>query len=271
MAFTMNQMNQKYNITWKEFHHTGTYFRLGDTTAEIQINDRNGMAVSKNNVFIFNWVEDYNYNGQIAKLEKAFESGQLNNRVCVFHHLSSREIQLQVQKLRKLDFGLFRYVVVVILDNKSTNDMFIRTSDNENILLNTELLTMFKTNPTLDKKPRLFVIQKLADYSVEDDGEVAKRYNYVTSQDWYKNLKLETLYEGLEFSIEAKERTGDFSKSNFIDAFCKEFVNSNNTPIPQIVSNIRKKSSIEFGTNQTLNDDGILGTAVEPDDLRDYF
>ncbi|XP_011293238.2 uncharacterized protein LOC101899365 [Musca domestica] len=227
------------------------------------------MDLSATNVFIFNWVE--NYDDHVARLKETFENGQLNNKVCTYNQLSSDNLHAEIEKLRQLDFGLFRYVAVVILDNKSTSGNLIAASD-ANILLHSELLTPFLTNETLEQKTVLTVIQKLADYDTEEDDslQIAERQNYVKSQGWYRNLGTRHM-DGLELTIRANEPTDNFWDRPFLDVFCQEFLNSKTMPIKNIFSNISNTCPIVFGSNQGSNDNDILGSAMDENDSRDYF
>lgn len=152
--------------------------------------------------------------------------------------------------MTKTGFSLFQYVMVIILDNKSDNDYFIKTKDNVNVLVNSEILTLFKTNKSLDNLTRIFVIQKLEDFDdMNDDSGKYKSQAVIERtkciQDKYNGL--ERLYEGLQFTIRAQEETDNFQNSPFISVFCRNFIEKSiDTPFPEIASNIQREIKLNY-------------------------
>ncbi|XP_075165488.1 uncharacterized protein LOC142237916 [Haematobia irritans] len=234
------------------------------------------MELSHENTFIFNWVD--NYDRETKKLKTTLEDPLLNNRVCIFNHLTSDELHKQMCHLTQLSFNLFRYVVVIVLENKTKNERFICTKDGVHILLDSELLTLFKTNKSLLGKTRLFIIQKLQDFNDTEDenGAVEERRKFVYSTEKFQNLQ--DIYEGLQYSVIAYEETTNFHQSPFIDIFCEKFLeNSLHLPMSDIYRLILHKIKRDYGIdivfnhNKRSHETGVLGIALEPDEARVFL
>ncbi|XP_013101486.2 uncharacterized protein LOC106083170 isoform X1 [Stomoxys calcitrans] len=247
--------------------------------------------LSCENIFIFNWVN--NYKQQVEHLRETFEHESLKNRVRVFNNLTCDELYEEMDRLTKVSFDLFPYVMVVVLENKSPRGRFICTKDSYHILLDMELLTLFKTNKTLAGKPRVFIVQKLQDYRCYGDTEsedengnlpptVEERRKHIDLKKEFKEItKNKRLYEGLQYLIAANEETPNFQSSPFIRIFCKQFLEkSTSKSMGEIYSLIVKEIKENYGrysidiqlqTNKTSEDSGILDKVIDSDEMRDFL
>ncbi|XP_065369859.1 uncharacterized protein LOC135962054 [Calliphora vicina] len=233
------------------------------------------------NIVIFNWVE--NYDDQIEALKVAMAT--LQNKVKIYNHLSEQELVKVVDSLTHTSFDLYKYIAIIILDNKCEYEQFIQTSDKKNVLLYSEIITKIETNPSLYNTRRLFVIQKLLDVRDMDDKELNKISEMINKRKMEMETqtqtpKSKTLNFGLSITIRANEMNENFKESPFLQVFSQKFQEQAETvEITKIANAIRKEIKeirrynidIVTGSNEFSNSELIFGQGISPEVLRDFY
>ncbi|XP_023296763.2 uncharacterized protein LOC111679420 [Lucilia cuprina] len=226
------------------------------------------------NTFIFNWVS--NYDRQVNILKEAMESQQ--NKVQIFNHLTEKSLLSVVEQLSVINFELFNYICLIILDNQCPYGQFIQTSDKIYVLLESEILTKIKTNLTLTNVKRLLIIQKLLDIRDIDDDKLDDITHMIIERK-KKTYLGSTLSYGLSQTLFAHEYEDNYLESPFLEVFSRKFRDYAQTmKINEIFNEIRREIkesrydiNIENGGNELPTSDLIYGNGIKTNVLRDFF
>ncbi|KAI8128608.1 hypothetical protein CVS40_2001 [Lucilia cuprina] len=205
------------------------------------------------NTFIFNWVS--NYDRQVNILKEAMESQQ--NKVQIFNHLTEKSLLSVVEQLSVINFELFNYISLIILDNQCPYGQFIQTSD---------------------KTYRLLIIQKLLDIRDIDDDKLDDITHMIIERK-KKTYLGSTLSYGLSQTLFAHEYEDNYLESPFLEVFSRKFRDYAQTmKINEIFNEIRREIkesqydiNIENGGNELPTSDLIYGNGIKTNVLRDFF
>ncbi|XP_037955059.1 uncharacterized protein LOC119684971 [Teleopsis dalmanni] len=230
------------------------------------------MSNARHNVFIFNYIK--NNQNDINYLTRTFT--KYNCFVKEHKNLTYAEFKAAADEIATANFTLFKYIVIIVLDNQNPYKHLIKTSDNKTVYINQQLLTHIQQNKTLLRKQRLFLIQT-------NQNVIEKYKHYIPSEN---ESTSKILYVGQTitlFALEPEERLTNYWKtpnapvSPFIKAFCDNFDKyADNLRINKIYDRIHHDMSNTehtpiFDSNLNSNDDGIYGYALEDHIKRDFF